>query len=188
MDWTQIGQLIINSFLVLVTLGLVIVTSIYAFSTHNMAKEMKQQSAIMQREFELRIAPLIEPKISLRITGVINPVIQVSAVNKGFYPVKFEYIYFRWWHREKPENNDTGLIEIGKWLEKGESAIRDIKIEFSKIALFKDASDVNENGMVSVELHFVDLEKKQITLNKDKIIIFGLQPTIPPTRIISFRD
>ena len=164
-------QLIINVSLVLVTVGLVIVTLVYTLATRRMAREMKTQSDMMQKEFEIRIAPLVEIKFTHLLTSVINPVWTVTATNKGFYPVKFEYIYIRFWHREKPDTPEADVLQIDKWLEKGEYLTRVIKFCFSKIALFRSASDTKENGMASAELHFVDIEKKQFTLNKGKVFI-----------------
>jgi hypothetical protein len=93
------------------------------------------------------------------------------VTNKGFYPVKFEYIYIRCWHREKPDTAEADVLQIDKWLEKGEYLTRVIKFCFSKIALFRSAPDTKEYGMASAELHFVDIEKKQFTLNKGKVFI-----------------
>ena len=173
MELAQIGQLIINSFLVLVTIGLVIVTAFYTFSTHKMAKEMKHQSEIMQKEFELRTATIIDyPRIYPRTTGVMDPEIEVSVINKG-YIVKFGYIYFRWWHREHPSDIETDIDEIGRWIEKGESISRTLKIDFSKIAHFRDASDVKGNGMVSIEFHFSDFQGKQFLYPpQEKIVLY----------------
>ena len=118
-QWPQIVQLIINLFLLLVTVGLVTVTIVYTFANRKMAKEMKYQSDIMKKEFEFRTATIIDyPSIFPRTTGVINPEIDISVINKG-YIVKFEHIYFRWWHREHPKDVEVGLDQIGKWLEKG---------------------------------------------------------------------
>ncbi len=171
MEWPQIVQLVINFFLFLVTFGLVIVTLVYTLATRRMAKEMKSQSETMQKEFEIRIAPLVELKFTHLLTSVINPVWTVKVTNKGFYPVKIEYIYVRWWHREKPDIAEADVIQIHKWLEKGEEITRVIKFNFAKISLFQSASDTKKNGMASVELHFLDIEKKQFTLNKGKVFI-----------------
>lgn len=59
MDTAQWIQIIFGGALFLATVGLVIVTSIYAVATRKMAKSMEQQSKIMFREFELRVTPII---------------------------------------------------------------------------------------------------------------------------------
>lgn len=174
MTQAQKVQLIINICLTLGSSGLLVVTLLYTLATRRMAREMKSQSEIMQREFEIRIAPLVELKIRKQLVNVLNPISTVTVNNKGFYPVKLEYIFFRLWYREKPDAAEPGLLQIHKWLEKGESLTSIIKFPFSKIPLFKNASDVNGHGMASVELHFTDIQKKQFILNKDKIIIWGL--------------
>lgn len=154
--------------LVLVTIGLVIVTLVYTLATRKMAKEMKHQSEMMQKEFEIRIAPLIEPKYYQITTNVLNPLWVVTVHNKGFYPVKFENINIRWWHREKPDTAETELRQINKWMEKGELSRHKITFRFSKIAQFQHSWDVKESGMASVELHFMDIQKNQFV--KEKII------------------
>ncbi len=162
-----------DSPLVLATFLLVVVTAIYTFSTYKMAKEMKNQSDIMKKEFELRTAIIIDyPSIFPRTTGVLNPEIDVTVINKG-HIVKFNHIYFRWWHREHPTDAEVGIDEIGKWLEKGEPIIRVLRIDFSKIAHFRNASDVKGNGMVSIELHFSDTQGKQFKYPpQEKIVIY----------------
>jgi len=164
-------QLIINICLALGSLGLLVVTLIYTSATRRMAREMKNQSDMMQKEFEIRIAPLVEPKFTHLFTNVINPVWTMTVTNKGFYPIKFEYIHVRCWHREKPDIAEADVIQIHKWLEKGESLSHVIKFHFSRIALFRSASDTKQYGMASAELHFVDIEKKQFILNKGKVFI-----------------
>lgn len=174
MTGEQKVQLIINLCLALGSIGLLIVTLVYTLATRRMAREMKSQSEMMQKEFEIRIAPLVELKITPQLVNVLNPISTVTVNNKGFYPVKFEYIFFHLWYREKPDTAEPGLIQIDRWLEKGQSLTRVIRFPFSKIPLFKNASDVNGHGMASVELHFTDIQKEQFTLNKGKIIIWGL--------------
>jgi hypothetical protein len=144
----------INISLVLVTIGLVIVTLVYTLATRKMAKEMKHQSDMMQKEFEIRIAPLIELKYFPLIDNVLNPISTITVYNKGFYPVKFEYIYLRCWHRGNPDTAETGVLQIVRWLEKGEKLTRKITFQFSKIPYFSHSWDVKGNGMASVELRW----------------------------------
>jgi hypothetical protein len=59
MTCSQWIQLILSASLVLATIGLVVVTSIYAKATKKMADSIYVQSQIMQRDFELRIAPMV---------------------------------------------------------------------------------------------------------------------------------
>lgn len=53
-------QLIVNGILALATIGLVIVTAIYACITRKMADSMKLQSNIMVEGYERNIAPIFK--------------------------------------------------------------------------------------------------------------------------------
>jgi len=165
-------QLIISYCIALGSIGLLVITLIYAIATRRMADEMKRQSSMFQREFELRIAPRIEPKIHMKTSDVMDPVLEISVINKGFYVVKFDYVYYRWWHRINPNDAKTDIYFINKWLDNGDQETFEIKFDFSKIAKFRNASDVKGNGMAEVELHFTDVERKPFTELKGKVIMY----------------
>jgi hypothetical protein len=170
MDWSQIVQLIINLFLVLATFGLVIVTTLYTLSTHKMAKEMKRQSEMMQKEFEIRISPLIEVKVVKWITNVLTPALHLIVINRSFYRVKFDYFSIRWWHIEDATSAQTEDRPINTWIECGKSEARLVRVHFSKLAQFRNALDVKEKGRVSFECHFSDIQKNNFIITSEEII------------------
>ena len=124
----------------------------------------------MQKEFEIRISPLIEVKVNKLITSVLNPALQLVVINRGFYPVKFEYFSIRWWHIEDATSAQTDDRPIDTWMESGKSQTRLARIRFSKIAKFRNALDVKEKGRVSFECHFSDIQKNRFIIPSEEII------------------
>jgi hypothetical protein len=166
METAQWIQIVFSGALFLATVGLVIVTIIYARATKKMAD-------VMQKEFELRVAPLIEPEIYVH-KDALDPMASIAVKNVGSYPVYFSHIFYRWWHREKPADifkNDIQHVE--KWVVKErEFEKRNVKFSFSLLEGFSTPEDVKKNGMATLTLHFLDISGKKFKLLENKILMF----------------
>jgi len=77
-----------NWALVVLTLGLLIVTIIYAVYTRKLADDTKGMADIMVREFELKVAPIIDIRLGTRSHSREGFQIQCLLSNLGSYPVR----------------------------------------------------------------------------------------------------
>jgi hypothetical protein len=110
-----------NWALVVLTLGLLIVTIIYAVYTRKLADDTKRMADIMIREFELRIAPII---VVEQVGGPLgkhqieyHPVIR----NKGSLPVHIKKVILEWWYKGSPNSKHRKERAIDKVLGREES-------------------------------------------------------------------
>jgi hypothetical protein len=110
-----------NWALVILTLGLLIVTIIYAVYTRKLADDTKRMADIMVQEFELRIAPfiVIDQLPSTRGTNVreYHPMI----TNKGFLTVHIMKIILEGWSKGTPSKIFRKERKIDKFLGRNES-------------------------------------------------------------------
>jgi len=166
MKFDQLVQVVFSGALVLATGGLVWVTLVYARATKRMAD-------VMQKEFELRVAPLVEPSIYIH-RDALDPMASITVENIGSYPVYFSHIYYRWWHREKPADIFKDETQhVNKWIEKeGGSEKRNIKYFFSLLAGFSTAEDVKKYGVANLTLHFLDVSGRRFKILENKILTF----------------
>lgn len=153
--------------------ALALATAILACITNKYMKATKKMADVMQREFELRVAPFIEPEIYVH-KDALDPMVSITIKNMGSYPVYFSHIFFRWWHREKPADISKNEIQhVEKWLEKeGGCEKRNVRFSFSLLEGFSTPEDVKKNGMATLTLHFLDISGKKFKLLENKIIMF----------------
>lgn len=132
----------------------------------------KRMANIMQKELELRILPLLEPKIYVH-KDALKPLVEVNVKNIGSFPVYFSHIFYKFWERMDPEGNQMSNIQwVNRWIGKGDICEENIRFDFSILKGFSTADDVKRDGMASLELHFEDINRNEFTEFKDKIIMF----------------
>jgi hypothetical protein len=112
---------------IVVAVALVVVTYLYMRHTKRMAD-------IMVREFELKVAPIIDIRLGTRSHSSEGFEIQCLLSNLGFYPVRADKVVMKWWY--KMETTRSRLIEmrLDKSLDKGNPPITvPIKLRDSEI-------------------------------------------------------
>ena len=133
---------------------------------------MEAESKIMKREFELRIAPLVTGSVFKKITEVLDPTLEINVQNIGTYPIKLDFLFVKYWHREKPSEFRSFVKHIDKWLEKDISFIDEITLDFKTLDGFFKVSDMEENAMACIHINFYDIEGKKFKRLDDKIVMF----------------
>lgn len=91
-----------NWAVVILTLGLVIVTFWYMRHTKRLADDTKRMADIMARDYEDKVAPLIDVEVrsASHYTGGFE--IPCFISNLGEYPVRAKKLVMEWWYRKKP--------------------------------------------------------------------------------------
>jgi len=130
MNTTQWIQIIASAAIVILTGGLVWVTWRYAKSTKKMAESMETQSKIMQREFELKVSPLVNILSQHSLTGVEKGEYHFLVENNGDMPVYLKQVETVFWHKKDPEINIPSLKE-NRDIEIASKSNKEIKIEIN---------------------------------------------------------
>lgn len=122
-----------NWALVVLTLGLLIVTIIYAVYTRKLADDTKRMADIMVREFELKVAPIIDIRLGTRSHSSEGFQIQCLLSNLGSYPVRPNKIVMKWWYKMDLTRSHLIEIKLDKSLDKGNPITVPIKIRDDEI-------------------------------------------------------
>ena len=93
-----------NWALVILTFGLVIVTFLYMRHTKRMAD-------IMAREYESKVTPLVDIKISRRHSSE-GFKIQCTLVNRGFRAIRTQKLVMKWWYKNQPATSHLKVEEL----------------------------------------------------------------------------
>lgn len=95
--------------LVILTLGLLIVTYMYmrhtkrlADDTKRMADGTKRMADIMARDYEDKVAPLIDVEVKPASHSARGFRIPCFVSNLGEYPITANKLVMEWWYRKKP--------------------------------------------------------------------------------------
>ena len=179
MNTAQWIQIILSGSMVFVTIILAIATGVLALITYGymkatkkMAESMRIQSKIMQREFELKIAPIFEPKISVGSTQGLKSEIKVRLDNFGSYPIIFERVFYKLWHKDFPHDRINDVRQYYKQIEKGNTFEDTIQVDFSKVKGFGNLQNIGKNGLASVVFTLKDISGNEIKKFEDKILLF----------------
>lgn len=162
----ETAQLILGIAMFAVTGVLAWATCKYMVATKKMADSMKQQSEIMQKEFEFRTMPFTEETISLKQTGVLNPPVEITISNKGFYPVLCLNIDFRIFANDKENEFYEDHIDLLQWLGKGESCTREITLNFNELSSFSASIIPRNNATIVMIFHYQPIGSNQIQKEK----------------------
>lgn len=154
MNITQCIQLVFSGALALATIALALITLGYLIATNKMAGYMNRQSEIMQKEFEIRLMPLVEEKISRRVTTGLKPTANLTISNKGFYPVFCSDIEMR---LENDENRDDFVIDhmnIGEWLKGGSEINREMSFDFGRLSSFSRNPNISGKAIAKMTFNY----------------------------------
>jgi len=168
----SVAQFVFSGALVLVTGILAAITFAYMLFTRKMAKSMAAQSEIMTREFELRIAPLLDLSWHKRIHS-LKPYVEITVKNVGYYPIYFSHVSYKYWERQDPNNNSISANhDVEKWIEKGKSCKERITFDFTALKNFPTLADIKDKGMAEFTGHFRTSSGEKFKRPKRKIITF----------------
>ena len=88
--------------LVILTLGLLIVTYMYMQHTKRLADDTKRMADIMARDYEDKVAPLIEVEVKPASHSTRGFEIPCFVSNLGEYPITAKKLVMEWWYRKRP--------------------------------------------------------------------------------------
>ena len=101
-----------------VVLGLLIVTYLYMRRTKRLADDTKRMADMMIRDYELKVAPLIDVQFRSTLHSSQGFKIQFTLTNRGFYPVRAEKIILSWWYKKEPINACYIEKDLNVYLDK----------------------------------------------------------------------
>lgn len=172
MDTAQWIQILFSGALVLATGVLAYLTYRYMKATRRMAELMEMQTKIMTREFEDKVAPLIDAKDSYLITTNESGKYNFQVVNCGKKPVILKEIRTRVWHKDKPEEilyphhkefNKTILPKPDFTHE------FEVEIPFNQINKSYPAPSAKKEIIRESVLIFEDINKKEFEIKIDQL-------------------
>jgi hypothetical protein len=162
-----------NWALVILTLGLVIVTFRYvrhtktlADHTKRMADYTKRMADVMARDYEDKVAPLIEVEVRPASHHSRGFGIPCLVSNLGEYPVTAKKLVMEWWHRENPSQPRRVERALDKKLFKGaepisvEMLLDDSAIENEEIPETLERKGYNLGTLVAASIWLEFLDKK----------------------------
>ena len=144
------------------TVALAWITHGYMKATKKMADSMNQQSIIMQKEFEIRLMPLVEEKISRIVTTGPKPTANLTISNKGFYPVYCADVEIK---LENNENKDDFVIEhmdFLQWLEGGHEIRREIFFDFGRLSSFSRNPNISGKATAMMTFNYRSISNSEL--------------------------
>jgi hypothetical protein len=162
MSCDQIIQIIFSGALVSATGTLAYITYRYMKATKRIANSMEVQSKIMQREFELRVAPLIDIHSGISSTTHEKGDYRYNLSNQGGYSVYLKKVEVVFWHKTNQEINIPSYSENYNYLPISPKSPKEIlpKITFSKLnRVLLDVESKKEVLMQPI-FYFRDVEQK----------------------------
>ena len=138
----------------------------YMDATKKMADSMRQQSEIMQREFEFRTMPFTEEIVYIKQTGVLNPPVDITISNKGYYPVFCLNVDFRIFADGKENEIHEDHIDLLRWLGKGESCSQEITLNFNELSSFSSSVIPRNNATIVMIFHYQPIGGDQFQKEK----------------------
>lgn len=103
--------MIFNIINMVAILGLLAVTYMYMRHTKRMAD-------IMVRDYETKVAPLIDIQVGMKSHSSRGFRIEFKLFNRGFYPVRTERIVLKWWYKNAPKRPYLVSKELHTYLDK----------------------------------------------------------------------
>ena len=132
LQWIQLVSSII---LALATCALALITYGYMMATKNMANFMEIQSKIMTREFERRVAPVVNITFQKSQTGYEEGKYHYAVSNLGTEPITLKEIRTKLWHPDEPKRELSPVVTpVNRLIAPSAGSIEvDIPIKFSEI-------------------------------------------------------
>jgi hypothetical protein len=162
MSCDQLIQIIFSGALVLATGTLAFITHGYMKATRRMANSMEVQSRIMQREFELRVSPLLDIHSGISSTSHESGEYRYELFNQGDYPVYLNKIEIVFWHKTNQEINIPSILKNYNFLPIPPKSPKEIVLKFTFSKLNKVLPNVESKKEVLMQpiLYFRDVEQK----------------------------
>ncbi len=144
----------------LATVALAIITFFYMKHTRNMARVMQKQTEFLQREFELKVAPLPKSKTEILSSSGTLFNMRVRVINHGAYPLYFESIELQFRHKDVPNMEHKKWITIDDYIEPGGEFISgELKFDYKDFRGFEEVATVQHRGILGVAYNFLDVSK-----------------------------
>jgi len=115
-DWIQALSALA---MVLLTFGLVLFSITLAGITLGYAKHTKRMADVMVKEYEAKIAPLVDGPFYSWMHGPEEAKCLLKLGNIGQTPFMVKDCEITSWHKDTPDHRNTKLFEIDKVLEAG---------------------------------------------------------------------
>lgn len=132
-DWIQA---ISAGIAAIVTVVLARITYIYVRETKRMARAAEEQSKTMQREFEIRLMPLVEENIAKKESTIANTAIELTITNRGFYPVYCIEAAVKIFQNDHKDEIVEDTVSFGRWLEKDGVINAQVNLRFGDLPSF----------------------------------------------------
>ena len=162
MNVVQWVQLISSGALVLLTGVLAWATYKYMVAAKKMADHMKSQSILMQKEFEIRLMPLVEEKISPRITGILKPTADLRIINKGFYPVFCTDVEIKLINKNNKDDSVMEHMNFLQWLEGGHEMAKEISFDFGRLPSFSRSQSIKNEATAIMTFNYRSISNAEI--------------------------
>ena len=92
-----------NWALVILTLGLLIVTIVYLYQTKSLSTNSKRMADTLVKDYELKVRPLLDFKISSRGCSGEGYTLYVKFFNAGEIPLRLKSLELIWWFKSQSE-------------------------------------------------------------------------------------
>jgi hypothetical protein len=149
-DWIQA---ISASIAAIVTIVLARITYIYVRETKRMAKAAEEQSKTMQKEFEIRLMPLVEEEIEKKESSIERTTIELTIINSGFYPVFCINASINIFQKDHRNEILKDTIDFRKWLEKDGTITGRAILRFGDLPAFRgNHPPVKTNKMITMDM------------------------------------
>jgi len=158
-DWIQA---ISAGIAALVTIVLARITYIYVRETKRMAKAAEEQSKMMQREFEIRLMPLVEERISKRVTASPKATADLIISNKGLYQVFCTDVEIKLSNNDNKEDFFIEHTNFLQWLESGHEITREITFDFGRLSSFSRDQNIKDKATVIMTFNYRSISNTEI--------------------------
>jgi len=158
-DWIQA---ISAGVAALVTIVLARITYIYVRETKRIARTSEKQVEMMQKEFEIRLMPLVEERINKTITASPKAAANLVISNKGFYPVHCIDAEIKLSNNENKDEFVVERMDFFLWLEGGKIITRDLSFDFSRLSSFSKDPNISDKATATMTFNYRSINNSEL--------------------------
>ena len=141
-----------------ITFVLAIITFFYMLFTGRMAKRMKEQTGLFQKEFDVRITPRPEPDIGPHITSGSKCKLTIKVFNAGLSPFYLDCIHTNFYHRERPNEVHREPIQVKRYIQPGKEYFREfVEFDYAQFPNFSGVRVIQGMAHLTYYLELFDL-------------------------------
>lgn len=141
-----------------VTFILVVITFFYMLFTAKIAKRMKDQTELSQKEFNVRITPRPEPDVGPHITSGSECDLTIKVFNAGLSPFFIDCIHLNFYHSDRPGEVHRETMQIKRYIQPGREYLREFaKFDYAQFPNFSEVEMVQGKAYITYHVELFDL-------------------------------